>query len=437
MPDERAALTSPTGWNCCSWLILLRPFGLAISVQFLLLAMVGTLLASASWWVTGRIFYGESPTATLAAYPTEEAASFAATRLRLERWPGERRANLDEVLGSNGALDIAWGTLQGEQTEPFMAAWRNLSEPFARLFSLQVDLRMFAYFLCGGLLTLVVWAICGGAIVRSAAVQLGREQRVGLTESVAFSISKLGAFIAAPLFSLIGIAGIALLVAILGLLMWVADFGVLIAGLLWILVLIGSFLMTILGIGLLFGWPLMWGTIGAEGTDAFDALSRSYAYTYQRPLHYLFYVLVAGLLGALGWMLVWGFAETVVHLGLWAASWGAGVERIEQIDGNVAGGATYSLSVGAWLIGFWNAAARTVAYAFGYSYFWTVAAAIYLLLRRDVDQTELDEVYLDDEAELESLPALVSDEAGVPGVAEPDSADEERPADENAGQEGP
>jgi len=33
--------------------------------------------------------------------------------------------------------------------------------------------------------------------------------------------------------------------------------------------------------------------------DSFDALSRSYAYVFQRPLHYLFYALVAAVFGAL------------------------------------------------------------------------------------------------------------------------------------------
>ena len=50
--------------------------------------------------------------------------------------------------------------------------------------------------------------------------------------------------------------------------------------------------MALLLLGLAFGWPLMWATISTEGTDSFDALSRSYAYVFQRPLRYLFYVVV-------------------------------------------------------------------------------------------------------------------------------------------------
>ena len=67
-----------------------------------------------------------------------------------------------------------------------------------------------------------------------------------------------------------------------------------IAGALWFLPLLAGLFMAVLLVGLFFGFPLMWATISAEGTDAFDALSRSYAYTYQRPLLYALYSIAAG-----------------------------------------------------------------------------------------------------------------------------------------------
>ena len=41
----------------------------------------------------------------------------------------------------------------------------------------------------------------------------------------------------------------------------------------------------------------------AEGTDSFDALCRSYSYVYQRPLHYLWYATLAGVLGTVAGIL--------------------------------------------------------------------------------------------------------------------------------------
>ena len=41
---------------------------------------------------------------------------------------------------------------------------------------------------------------------------------------------------------------------------------------------------------------------------------------------------------------------------------------------------------------------KLLAVGYLFSYFWTAAAAIYFLLRRDVDATETDEVFLDADA---------------------------------------
>ncbi|HEV3023421.1 MAG TPA: hypothetical protein VGX76_13190, partial [Pirellulales bacterium] len=68
---------------------------------------------------------------------------------------------------------------------------------------------------------------------------------------------------------------------------------------------------------------------------------------------------------------------------------------------------------GAGAIGFWSGCVRWIALGFVYSYFWTASTAIYLLLRRDEDGTEFDDVHLDAQA-AHDLPALEKDSAGVP-----------------------
>jgi hypothetical protein len=57
-------------------------------------------------------------------------------------------------------------------------------------------------------------------------------------------------------------------------------------------------------------------------------------------------------------------------------------------------------------------------FAFVFSYFWTAAVALYLLLRRREDQTELTEVYLEEEGEPHGLPPLKTDASGVPEVVD-------------------
>ena len=182
----------------------------------------------------------------------------------------------------------------------------------------------------------------------------------------------------------------------------------------WPLVLVAGLLMALLLLGLLFGWPLMWATISAEGTDSFDALSRSYAYTFQRPLHYLFYASVAGVIGWLGWLLVQNFAAGVVWMGYWAAGWGCSSEQLGRMLGESNGDQRRRS------IHFWAGCVKLLAVGYLFSYFWTAAAAIYFLLRRDVDATEMDEVFLDADADEErfGLPTIATDEAGAPAATD-------------------
>ena len=182
--------------------------------------------------------------------------------------------------------------------------------------------------------------------------------------------------------------------------------------------LLAGLLMALLLLGLVFGWPLMWATISTEGTDSFDALSRSYAYVFQRPLHYLFYAVVAAVLGWLGWLLVSTFASAVIWLTSWAVAWGCGADRIMQID---SGGMKGIGHAGSEIIHFWVICVRFLAVGYFYGYFWTAASAIYLLLRRDVDATEMDEVHLDADASEPSRggPAPSTDEnSGAIGSGE-------------------
>ena len=66
------------------------------------------------------------------------------------------------------------------------------------------------------------------------------------------------------------------------------------------------------------------------------------------------------------------------------------------------------------LIRFWAGCVKLLAVGYLFSYFWTAATAIYFLLRRDVDATEMDEVFLDaDQSEPSpELPIIGKDPAG-------------------------
>jgi hypothetical protein len=273
-----------------------------------------------------------------------------------------------------------------------------------------------------------VWAIFGGAITRRAALQFGREENLGVRAALGYAAGKWSSYFVAPLLPLVGLLICASPLLVFGLLMRL-DIGLLLIGAIWPLALVASFIMALLLLALLFGWPLMWPTISTEGTDSFDALSRSWSYVYHRPLHYLFYALVVTVLGGLGWFFVEYFASWVAYLPAWAVSWTAGNARVDQIFGDSASLGMFGRG-GANMIYFWNGCVRLAALGFVYSYFWTASTGIYFLLRRDDDGTDLDDIHLEAAEQAYGLPPLEKDSAGVPLApqSEPSSGESTPPA---------
>ncbi len=327
--------------------------------------------------------------------------------------PGLQPAVPPKAGGPETQAALHWGP-----RDPVFGVWALLSSPATEgLKGTKLSVRAVASVLLCGVLAAAIWAFFGGAISRIAAVQLAAGEHVGLGGALRYACRKWPAYFAAPLLPVGGVLLAALPVAVLGIIMRVV--GLWLGIFLWPLVLVLGLLMALLLLGLLFGWPLMWATISTEGTDSFDALSRSYAYTFQRPLHYLFYAVVAGLIGWLGWLLVRNFAAGVVWMGYWSVGWGCGSDKLDEL---LVSGAGVSVQA----IHFWAGCVKLLAVGYLFSYFWTAAAAIYLLLRRDVDATETDEVFLDADAgeEAAPLPAIVTDQAGSQADVMEDKAED-------------
>jgi hypothetical protein len=373
---------------------LLMALRIAFNFRAILLAAIAVAGMTAGWRLCGDLF----------ADPDD--LWFTEVRHVNDVWPWEL-ARQPISLGELASVD-GW-----RLNSPLLMVWYKLTGPFVQLFEAH-RLTHFAYLAACCLWTLLIWSFFGGAISRQAAVAFAREENVSTRRLIGFVNSRLGAYFVAPLFPILGVFLAAVGMALVGLLMKLGA-GVIVAAVLWPLVLLGGFMMAFLLIGLFFGWPLMWGAISAEGTDSFGALSHAYSYAYQRPLRYLLYVLIAAVAGVLAWYLVLLFAHWILQLAYWGVSWGSGIDRLEAIatlDTSSAAG------VGAAIIDFWNNCLRTLAMGFLFSYFWSASTAIYFLLRRQVDATELDVVYLPEEQALHAMPALKTDPNGVPAVAE-------------------
>jgi hypothetical protein len=410
--NDRDTLRRVAWAEICPWLAIFRTFRLAIGPRVLVLAAVGIFLTLSGWAALGWVFLEDKGTAE-SAMPAwmgpGKGCPWIAIDEAVPNAPSLR--DLGSRLEAGPLAPTAW-----QAPDPYFGTWVQLSQPLWEIRRGLGDswLRKLACLLLCGLWAVAVWAVFGGAITRIAAVQLACEERVGWGAAVRHAGSKWLSYCAAPLLPLMGVLLAGLPVAVVGLLLREHYVGVWLAALLWPLVLLAGLLMAMLALGLIFGWPLMWATISAEGTDSFDALSRCYAYVFGRPLHYLFYSLVAAVLGALGWLLVSNFAAGVIWAAYWAASWGSGADNIALIRDGGLGGAGRIIEV------CWVGCVKLLAVGFIYGYFWTASTAIYFLLRRDVDATEMDEVFLDEDASEPSygLPPLKTDEVGAPLVDE-------------------
>ena len=241
---------------------------------------------------------------------------------------------------------------------------------------------------------LLVWSIFATAIARYVALRLVDEEQPSFRDTLRFGTQKWPATFNSAAFVFFGIVALAIPGALLGLVMRF-DWGLAVVGVLWPLILLGAVVLAILGIGLAAGWPLMVAAVGVERGDSFQAISTAFSYLYQRPIHFAFYGFISCVLAVLGFFAAGLFADTTVLFALWAGSFGMGHERTADVIGAMAKrGADPRWGIQA--LQFWTNSLRVLLGSFGWGFFWSIAPAIYLLLRQSVDATELDEIVLDE-----------------------------------------
>ncbi len=392
MAIDRGAVRAVVWQDAIPALRVFAALRLALNFKCLVLAGLGAAGMVAGWRLLGQLFHD----------PDHLALSRNIETFNVWPWDSPHKVPTTGILAS---LREWWNH------NPLSGAWLELSSPFILLFQ-RPTFAHAMYLLCCGLWNLLIWSFFGGAICRQAAVGFARHENVSLGQMARFVHPRWHSYFVAPLFPLLGVTLIAALMALVGLIIR-SDVGLAIASVvLWPLMLVGGFMMAFLLLGLFFSFPLMWAAISTEGTDSFGALSHAYSYSYQRPLQYLLYAAVAGLAGVLGWLLVTVFSDWILILVDWGVTWGSRPERLDQIY-TVQTVETLG-DAGAKAVQFWSNVLKTLAFGFVFSYFWSASTVIYFLLRKQVDATQLDEVYMPDEQVPHGLPVLKQGADGVP-----------------------
>jgi hypothetical protein len=291
------------------------------------------------------------------------------------------------------------------------------------------------YFLLVILATLATWAFFGAAITRMAAVEVARNEKISAVDALRFVAKRYLSYALAPIFPLVIVAVFVLLLLVFGILHMIPGLGdILIDSLFWWLAIALGLGMACFLIGLV-SWPLMVTTISTEDEEGFNAFARAYSYLIQAPWHYLWYSVVAlaygavvvffvGLMGSLAvYLASWGVndgtfwqARNPSYLFVYAPTsfeWqnlllqGAPVQEAGAVvqEGQVSrdaygqyvGKMAWYNTLAAWMVAFWLYLFFLLILGFGYSYFWTASSIIYLLLRRKVDDAEMDEVYFEED----------------------------------------
>ena len=519
--SDQPVMVSKFSWDeVFPWTLIFKTLPIAASFTVLIFATLGVFATPMGWIVAEKVFSNET---------VQEDARFVEL-MEVNRSP--YLGLLETGKDKEGSFKILGVALSGPKL-----VFQRFLQPFRQMFAGGLGFRKFGYLLVGCVWTLLVWAFFGTAITRVCLLRLCRDEEAGLDDGIEYSIANFTTCLGALLMPLCAVALLTIPNFFIGLLLSF-DVGTIIGGLIWFVVLGVSFCIAVLLLGLMFGWPLMVASVSCEGQNALDAMTRSFAYTFQRPLNYLFYSAIAVLFGGFCWVIVSKLAIAVIGLGFWTTSWGANtggadrmeiirgeraemreletsskissetesedsilndgptgedrdrpmrgeqippeqfpvqrgvqrgpvlqgepprgpgrrvarpqvgeqvgtepqtaepigasvetgdsgkqigiVENAEEVTGTTSLPAnTRSLEIGKWFINFWTSFARTVAAAFLYGLFWCMASAIYLLLRYDVDESEMDEIYQVDERRTFELPPLASDENGIPQVQTP------------------
>lgn len=247
----------------------------------------------------------------------------------------------------------------------------------------------------------IVWGMFGTWICRLTALDfMGRD--VGWNEAWRFCRRRVHSAVASPLLPMIGVFLFWLPCVVAGWISRIPSMGGPLVSALWVFVTVCGAVLALLLMGLALCWPLMIATIGVEGTDAFDGLSRSYNYLFSRPWYVIWMGCVVLFMGGCTLFGVRWLAEQSQYLAVHAFGSGANKATFELFQS----GEESIDAVVPNLLRFGRSVVILSIHAFAHSFFWVSVTVMFLLLRKSVDSTPLDHLTGDHHLPLGDLPIV-------------------------------
>lgn len=353
------------------WYPLARSLPLAWRSTWLIPALVGVLLTNQAWELGGQLF--------------SEPVAY---------W------------GSIGPQDF---DVRNTLNTGYLGVWRQWLTPFSNVMGTGAynggtwSWTKAATISFGSICSLLIWSAIGGWIARRSVVELGTRSteewgatwKVVRSRWISFTLALLS-----PLFIILTLLSG---VWVIGAIAKLGTIGATISAILMIPALLLLFPITRVAMNWALGLPLLFSAVATEKkADGFEGFSRGFAYISQAPVPMLIAVAIAHIISLVGeTALYYGIATTWSFIaGTYV--WGAGTANTESL------GLLTSEKMPIWMIA-GNNAAFYLSRAFCFSFFFTASAAIYLIMRNTVDQTDIDEVDL-----LETVPPQELPEAKTP-----------------------
>ena len=255
---------------------------------------------------------------------------------------------------------------------------------------------------------MIIWSVFAGAITRLAALEFARGEKTGLKDSLSFVLKKFWSYFWSPLTPVLGILFfIACNVAggLLGKIEYAGEIAVAVG---FPLAILSGFLIVFLGIVGIVGFILMFPAISSEGSDAFDAISRAYSYVLSRPLHFLSLLITIIVCGTILTFVAGYGACLVMKTSYFTVGLGMG-DKLNEIRDFIAGmsgaGDTItslnpmSMRIAALLLMLYVVLIKMTVGSIVIAFVGSASTIAYLIMRKDVDDTEMSDVYVEEDEE--------------------------------------
>ncbi len=254
---------------------------------------------------------------------------------------------------------------------------------------------------------LVIWSIIGGAITRSAALEFARDEKIGFKESLSFASKKFWSYFWSPITPALGVlffSACNILGGLFGQVKYIGEIAVAIG---FPLAIISGFLIIFIGIIGIIGFFLMFPAISAEGSDAFDAMSRAYSYVISKPKHFISLFLSIIICGTIFAFFVCLVACLVMQTSFYTVGFGMG-QKFESIREVISGGEAtmasldlLSMKFTALMLMVYMALVKVAVGSLVVGFAGSASTIAYFLLRKDVDGTDINDVYIEEQEEHE------------------------------------